>query len=238
MKDNEELLVDYLDGRMSAEEKILFEQRLKQDETLLAALEEYKTIGEDLRAIDRNNTIDDVAQWEKEYLDSHHKESNTRFSLKHLLAIAAMFTILAVAAINFLKTPNYASLFQENYSPYEDMVTQRGNSEDSRMQNAMNLYNRGMYAKAAPLFEGAENSLAPLYQGICYLETESYSQAEIAFKQALSNERTREQAQWYLALTFLRDGQRQQSMREFQEIIDNKGHYKHDKALDILRTLE
>jgi len=50
-RDDQQQLHDYLDGRMSAEERERFEQRLAADEDLAAALGAYRTLGDDLRGL-------------------------------------------------------------------------------------------------------------------------------------------------------------------------------------------
>ena len=212
------IIQEYLDGNISGEDLQEFEQRMESDPEFRSEVESLQKVEKELGILGAESFINKVSQWESEYQEQESEDSTPVRSMdspfKTYYAIAASL-VLAVAAGYFLFFGSPASpesVYQEYYSPYEDMILERGdNTIQEQLLNGMKAYNEGRYSEATNYFSpyleaNPEDYRVWFYQGISQAETDMLEAALSSFEKAANDSMFRQQAQWYSALTWLKSG--------------------------------
>ena len=158
------------------------------------------------------------------------------------LVLAGGFTIYKA---NLSNTPEilYATYFNE-YRNLELIDTRSISTDfnDQLRRSAYNQYDQGNYSEfinsIGQLPESYDQKMNDLfYLGIAYLQTEQWASAEETLEQiAGTSTEYGAEANWYLALTYLRTGKCEQAQSLFEEVRD-KGPDNSQRATKILRKL-
>jgi hypothetical protein len=191
-------------------------------------------VEKDLEVIGRKSFSEKVQQWESEY---SHPEKR-KIPLQRILAIAASIVLVGIIAINLLK-PAGSGLYDEYYSPYPDMLSTRS-INDAEINRAMEAYNSGSYAESADLLEAIESSdaLVLLYLGIARMESNKLEEAVNTLLPLSTDERVGQQAQWYLALTYLKQGSEEAAKSVLRKIASDDSHYKQEEAIALIDKMK
>jgi len=218
------------------------------------AIEEMKTLSPDaFKAV--------LAEAEKKY----HKEPESEVVVKTVIEtpprrLNKLFvTISSVAAVAIILLyvglqPKYApdGLFREYYTvpDYEDVPTRGGNSfteeQTKSIDDAITFYYKGEYDDALAAFEKATTGLQEedipddilFYISICRIEAGEVGDAIRGLRYLSVDDNIYNQdAQWYLALTYLKTGDREVAAILLSEINSNKEHLYNQSAKDLLAKL-
>ena len=243
-------LVDrYLHGDMSADERVDFEHRLKEDPELEELLNIQKDIDEvilDREALDFASTLDAAYDTYKKSRKSisRHKQ------VYRLAGIAAM--LLVFLGIGFVirqqsvKLPLNQAIVKKYYRPYEVPVNYRSaeGTVDATFRLAVEKYNDKQYSEAIRLFEQVlkEDDTrmdANLMNGLSNFEIKNYKRADSSFRRIIKHRDNLyiQQAQWYLGFCFLMTNQDEKAVKLYRKIVDEKGFYS-KKAEKILKKLK
>lgn len=161
-----------------------------------------------------------------------------------VLKWAAVILVLILPGLYFLtKQPDSDSLYTAYFSPYQDVVTVRGTSEDS-WNLIMGHYNKGEYEQAGNLMSNLDSTekaqpFFQLYMGITQLSTNKVSDAQRTFSSMVSNKENLylEHARWYLSLTYLRLGDTSQAKLVLKSLCDSSTFYE-EKARQLLTAID
>ena len=243
----DQLIQDYLEGKLEDKDLKDFENRLQQDPALAAEVQEFQDLELGLHGIGADQFKEEVKQWEAAYRQTQ-QPAHKVFSLRRYYAVAATIALFIVAGIYFLMpgTPGMDQLYAQNYVPYEDMILDRSNASEgaqSFLVAGMEAYNQQQYAQAAEnlqayLREAPSQYGAALYLGIAQMELNQFDEAESNFDLALQDPRFAQQAQWYRALLYLKSQQPEKAKAALQAIAQNPQHYKSGTAANLSEELE
>jgi len=136
-------------------------------------------------------------------------------------------------------------LFDQYYEPYVVPTNYRSATEINNVfHKALVEYGKKDYQKALLLFEKVliedESRMdVTLLTGISNLEIENYINADISFQKVIDHNDNLfiEQAEWYLALCYLKTGEQEKASLRFGKIITDNSLYKRN-AEDILNKLD
>lgn len=235
-----EMIQAYLEGNMSEKERVEFETAMDQDPDLKAEVSDLRLIEKDLNAHRIGEFQTQLTSWEDEYKQALETPPSG-FQLRRYLSIAATLTILAVAAIYFMKPAGTDEIYDTYYSPYADVLSTRGEAESQLLSEGMASYNAENYAVAAEklgqFVESTSDPLAFLYLGISYLELDQPALAVDMLQRAENVSYTAHQAKWYLGLSFLKLDNIEVAKSYFTWISENSNHYKSTQASEILSRL-
>jgi tetratricopeptide (TPR) repeat protein len=158
---------------------------------------------------------------------------------KRTLLLAASFALLLVATwyLGSPKQPAY-----EQYAMHTPIsFTERG--ENEALQNAAETdFKNGKYAGAltsleALLRQNPDDLIAALYKGICLIELNRPAEARSVLQPLASGTSAlRADAQWYIALSYLKEKNTEQCKAALQQIGAGMDHY--EKAQELLKKLE
>ncbi len=233
MEKNQEIIRDYIDGRLSDIDRRAFENILATDAELAAEVQLFR----DLRTVSEHKDLFDLKQKLREIVEntpikpdlsghfdengkytegSFAEEPSVKMGRRTWLSILGASVVTAIAAF-FLFQSNETKRIQNiaqqfDFQPFENVI--QFDSTDARpLAVALKAYNQGAYAKAEPLLTThlrtkPADADAAFYLGMCQALTGQFEVANRTFETTLiaANSALTTPAKWYSALCFLRLG--------------------------------
>lgn len=245
-----EKMENYLLGQLSAEEAATFEQEMAADEAFRQEVEQHKKL---IGAIEAEG----VRQLLEQIHEEHFAEGNTEKATakvvdfkphkwRNVLAIAASVSLLLVAGwwvFTQQATPQQ-KLYANYFDPAEGLPTTLGATDDPRFAEGMVSYKLGNYAEALafwqPLLEtGTANDTLNYFAGVALLAGQQPAQAIERLQPIAQQPQSAYQtdAQWYLALAYLLEGQ-QATAREMLQELSSGQHTYTQKSREILQKMD
>jgi len=160
-----------------------------------------------------------------------------RWSLAATVALALGAAIYLIATWeNVSATDLYASY----YEPFGETVNVRNASATDIANQASQLYKTKNYEEALPLFQEVleaepTNAEVQIAIGICQLELGRLEKATQSFS-AVNNALYKDQAQWFLAMTFLKQSDIENAAIVLASI--KEGDFNYTKAQQILAEIK
>ncbi|MEI7586987.1 hypothetical protein [Runella sp.] len=249
MEDFYEQIEDYLDGLLKDEALQAFESAVAADSELRERLALHQAIRRAMEgeAEDRGleATLKSVGSGyfkgisNDEYRISNIEQRAPTFRLWWGLAALAAVSLTVLAVLWWPRTKTPAQLYAEyRVFPQATFTTQgTGDSTDQLRQNIAQAFNRSHYEEAMmnlrayfQTSKGAKDQEAIFYFGLCSLETGD-SDFAIATFTDLANSSWRDEADWYLALTYLKFDRVGKCKEQLARIGTENAHYKAATAL-------
>ena len=247
---------DYIRGNLSEDEKRLFEDKLKSDPAFAEELDLSKRLENAIVNDDIDNFREILKNIHKKlYPESQPAKSDTKRLLHTALkywkiAAVALIILIPLTVIMYIMINDSSSnseIFYRNYERYPAFSQSRSmfkDINDSIFVEGLNYYKNGAFTDAVGYFkqvvENDETNIAAQFLfGISYIEITNYNRAINSFEYVIESGDTlySQQAEWYLALCFIKIGKTNDAKSLLQRIIDNDGFY-FDKATKLLKELE
>lgn len=243
--DNTERIDRYLRGELPEEEKNAFEAELGQNAELATELALQKDLEQFLRKQDRRAAL--KGQLEtigKDFFQEAPAQETGRIvplQRRHVLrwatGLAAAIALLLVARFVFFQPSLY-----DQYGQHPPLaMIEKSNEVQDQLAAMEAAFNQKNYAQALPLLqayvrEKPEDLQAELYLGICLMETGQYRAARTIFTKISGGESSFvDYGQWYLALSYLKEGNKEESRKILQEVPAESEFAQ--KAQDLLKRL-
>jgi len=234
---------DYLLNRLNKQERQSFTERLSKDQSLQGSVQVRQLLIEQIKTIGNLQLKEKILKIQSKVEFKKQKQSRRRL-IGWIVGVAAVILFLSLS--HFIgQTSSPQSLYAQYYKTYQLPFGSRSTSEaDLLLQNAGGLYLQGEYTQALSLFEqikatGDLDDRGQLAMAICYMELEKYQEAE----KQLSNYTAQDaplyldQAQWYLALTYLQLGKIDQSKTLLELLKGNTAAFFQESATNLLDQL-
>lgn len=244
---------DYLDDALGEQERRAFEADARTDSALAETLNLVREARQRL-----------VAQWADEPADTALLETLKQVGATHFKsgtgsgqsgaggrmfrlaptwwAAAAALAATVVAAWFFLRPPTNERLYAQYGAFPEADFTVRGDEPGfGDLSAAEATFNRKDYAEAlrqltAYLGNKPDDAQARLYAGLCHLELRQYDEAAAIFQQiGRSTNVWADEANWFLALAYLRQDKPADCRRILENIRPESGRY--EQAASLLKEL-
>lgn len=230
LHDNDEILMKYLDGEMDQTEKEMFEQQLQKDVELQQKLESLQVA---IASVQQYGTAEKVKSIHSEMmqeLSSVHQGGKViamnRF-VKYSLAIAASVIIILVGVNIFTSSgPSSEKLYNEAFVDYDASAVRGSESET----DIIKLYQNHNYI-AVTEKAGSQNLLQKdsLLIGLSYLKTNKLPEAINWLKNISLQNPTRQDAEFYLAMTYLKNKNYSEALSLMEQIRSNSNHVYHNQ---------
>ena len=236
----------YNSGEMSDSEKVWFLKELDGNEKYRIEVNLRKRTDEVLKNQNIISLRSKLSEIEKRRVVSIPVRNSKRpVSLEY----AAIITVLVIlGSITMFSGRNLSNdeIMNRYYKAYEPPSAQRsaqsGTNPDFTM--ALGLYNTHNYEKAAILFNkvvvsNPKDMQSTLLNGIANFEDNKYSEAKRSFGIVIKDNSNNyiDQAQFYLALCYVKTNEREKAVQQLQIIIDEGGAFSND-AKKIKRKLK
>lgn len=235
--DDIELIDRFIDGTLSEDDADRLSAK-RSDPEFRAELEIRQEVAQTIQRISRENLKRDL----KSKLGTIDFSERPRSRVLYY-AVAAGLALFFVLLWFLPGKESNESLFYSYYVPYPGTINIRGSSEV--LASAVKAYEDGRYEQAADqitalLASGHTHSKAHmlLMLGNCYLNLNDASHAEQIFLE-LQNHQDRiikQQAQWYLSLTYLKSGQIENCRKLLQD-LEQSGGFHASSARNLLDEL-
>ncbi|MEM6771213.1 MAG: hypothetical protein AAF597_11570 [Bacteroidota bacterium] len=235
---NRDRIDQYLSGQLSPEAMTAFQEELNTNQALAKELAEVRT----LQLVVKDGIRQELRQraqqqWEKQ-------RTPARLSpVRWWLAAAAVILLVFSFGWWFGKDDSSrgAALFVQHFTIPPPPGTRAIAPEDSLWVAAIAAYQKAQYPTAINYFDQlsalpdyARRHETQLLLGISNLAIKRFDPAALAFQQIPANSPFHQDAEWYLALTYLSSEQLVLAKAIFQQIAQDERHFKRDDAMKIL----
>lgn len=232
--DYSELIDKYLAGGMNEKERRDFERELSASPELQKMVNDTKLIRKAVIAVERERILNKIQKVAEEFRDNTNEEvkvpaGKIRKLLIRKWSIAASILIVVSLGIVTLLKDSHTS-YLSDYTPFTGyqeipIARSRGDNSPQKLNDAWELYNSGQYDKSLQIVNNAilsEDFIAQFsfLKGLCLIEEKKYEEAiESLSLAANSSFRNTEDAKWYLGLTYLEVGNKEDAKKVLLQII-------------------
>lgn len=245
-----ELTDRYLSGEMKDEERLSFEKMMEEDVALKKEVELHREINRAVMAVDAESFRDELKSVRNSMKRNRRSLPKALYPFVNhkWLAAASVALLLGLFVLLFLHTKrNYSNgqLYAMYFEPYRSGTLERSaTASDSLFSVAMYYYNKHNYEKSIAMLKeysannNNENPAVMLYLGISYLETGKADSAEEMFDKILKSDNSlfKEQAGWYLSLTYLKQNKKKKAAELLKNLVEEKSWFS-PKAQELLDYL-
>lgn len=236
---NIEKIEAFINGQMTEEELVSFKLAMEQNEELREQVDlqrDVERVLADRESLELKKQLMDIAK----EIPEEPKMGVSRYLYLSIAATIVLFIAFVFVLRNNTKTES--ELFQEYYTQYPATSTLRGETVETTFEQAMKLYDGGMYLQAIDAFQSefakdTANHLILIYLGNCYLKTQKWNNAEKTLQNIPGDSRYIYDAYWFRALSNLREKQYEPAKDLLQQLITANSIYK-KKASELLSELE
>lgn len=196
-------------------------------------------IAKTIRQIGHEKDMQDIETL-RSFTANTKRKNRIRFFLIPITSIVAVFAL--VFSLNIYHNNRIMNnLFTTYYTPleYDQELASRGNESISpELISAMNTYHKKLYKDALQEFNVMQNVDRNflIYKAICLIETKQLPEAIDLLKQLANDGEGTEywqQANWYLAISYLGNHEKDKAMLLFEEIVYSNGVYKKEAEKTI-----
>lgn len=212
------LIERYFDQQLSPEEKVEVEQLRATDLDFQEEFELFEKANQAVQLATAINLKEEI----KDIHDSMEATSATPIFTFRRIGIAASVLLIVGFGVYAQQYSNQ-NLYDEAYAPVGDYVTNMDN-EISQLEKAMELFDQQQYDNAQRAFNQiyttTGDQIALFYAGHCHYQAGKFEEAISALSKIDNNYQA--EAQWYIALAYLKLEKLDNTNNVLQSIIDNK----------------
>jgi len=177
----------------------------------------------------------------RRFLPHSFKKSPARF----IGAAASLAAIISVGTILLNQQNTSASeLYEKFYQPYQATGLYRSSAPVTPEILGVDLYNQKDYQGAILQFNkvlslNSEHPMCNFYSGLSYQEMYDFRKAINAYQKVIDEKDNLfiEQAEWYMALCYLKTDNKNKAYSTFNKILDKKGYYSNE-VTEIIKGLK
>lgn len=236
---NIEKIEAFINGELSGKELSDFELALQEDDKLQEQVDLHRDVQ---RILADKETLE-----LKKQLIEISKEVPTEVKMgisRYLYLSVAATIVLCISLVFVLKNgqKSEVELFQSYYTEFPAESRLRGERQESSFEEAMKLYDEGMYLQAINAFQSefakdTSNHLILIYLGNCYMKTQKWDNASETLSKIPSNSRFIYDAYWFTALSNLREKQFEPAKELLTKLVSTNSIYKR-KASELLEQID
>ena len=160
-----------------------------------------------------------------------------------IAAAACILVLVAFGSYYLFRPMSPEAIFEKSFKPYPNVVTTKGLNE--KLLNAgMYYYDMGKYDSAVLFYDqiiinNPQNTVVVFYKGICLLAIGNTDEAALSLNKVVSEDQSpyKNPACWYLALAYLKSGDKEKAQETLSEIIKSNSTYSKE-ASRFLKKLQ
>jgi hypothetical protein len=233
--DDDILVNDYLEGKMTGRKRKEFEEDLKSNRELYRVYRLHARVDAALLDDDHNELRD--------MFEKMHPAAAVRrhYPVWYKYAAAALLVLSLATALFLILSPGKAGrndrLFAAYYKPYVTPGTMMAatGQPDKSITLGLQLYDEKSYEKAYEQFSlyldnGGMGTLARFYAGTSLMALGKYTEAAPFFKAVIPTGDVlfTDQSKWYLALACLKTGNTHDAEDLLEDLVHTSVFYGHD----------
>ncbi len=245
-----DLIQRYLDRSLTESEKKNLEERLKNEPALKTMYLEHQQLIKGIRYSYLQQRLQQLRALENVLPEIKGEEKKGKqvwlvTYWKQAVAVAACLVIGVVAYTLWNKPASAEQLYAQYFTPYPNVIepiVRSGNETLTKRTEAFAAYEAGEYEKAAAFFtellKEKEEAGMLLLLGNANLKLGRTADARSNFVKLIHDYNDYDNiGKWYLALSYLKDGDLQTAQVLLQEISNSEYSYA-ARAKKILKTIE
>lgn len=230
----DELLIRYLDGELSAEEKAGLEERLRTDRALQEQLEHLQVAVQAVKHLGTAEKVQSVHAEMMKELKGDQKAKVVSFSkmVRYSMAVAASILVLFVGVRLYLNAQlSPEKLYDQSFVDFNVSAARGSNENLSKIEND---YQQKAYdAVIGDVRSVNMNAKDSLLVGLAYLHQNHTAQAIGIFQRlAGSVNNFQQDAEFYLSLGYLKNKEYSKALPLMQKIRSNSSHLYHEQLPD------
>ena len=240
-----EQIEQYLTGELEGEALTLFEEQLRSDPGLAREVALHGGIAEALTEADVPELQGKLQAAHERFMEKEALPRKRYFG--KALRIAASVALLASitwAIYSINKPADSDALFVDYFEAYEarSYLRSQGSFGNKTLREAYKNYEQQNYVAALPYFEETlEDSMqlsVAFFTANCYLGTNQAEKAIPLFRQVIadSDNLLVQQAQWYLALAYMKEERKEERDQLLTVLMGGTGKYA-EKARQLYEEL-
>lgn len=235
---------DYLSGELLPEDQALFEDRLKTDSEFKEAFKSYKDA---LNYLEHNlanqeKTEAFIANLNTVSSTYFNKETTQKSRIKHINPWYYSIAAAVILIFGFFIGQQFSDPVYSDYNDYGNIsLTMRG-AQDVLLNKAETAFNNKNFKDAEAYFSAllnadADNLELQLYQAVSLVELNDYKKADVLLERITQTPSVyKNKARWYLALSKLKQNDKEASMKVLKTIPEEANDYK--QAQKLLKKLD
>lgn len=241
---HEHLLVNYLDRTLEEKEMREIEELINTD---MEVRNQWQFMQLAVEAVEYVALNDQVAAVKEQFRTIHPiavipaQRRGVHVMMRNMYKVAAclLFLVIATAGYKFISTSTI-HMYKQSFIPYT-LGTSRGNSTINEIEQAYRNKNWKQVLTAFDKAAEKDNKMLFL-AGMANMQLQQYAAANKMFGQVLAhNAQTgddyfQDEAQYYLAMSYLANGQAKEAITLLQQIRTNKNHLYNRQASQISST--
>lgn len=233
---NTDLLIQkYYKKELTSEEKVVFDDLLKNDTDFKKEVQFYQDLNLAIKAEERISL-----KKELQVLDAVKKVS----LFSRIMIVASLVLLLSVGSYFIFKdkTMSNQELFTTNFEPYRNVMHPVIRGEDSltEVEKAFVFYENGNFSKFIEIIKKANVKSIDydFYLANAYLVENNPKEAILILENYVKNKEVKfsTKAHWYLGLSYLKLEQIKNAKSEF-ELVKNSGDFRKEKTIKLLKQL-
>lgn len=239
---NIEEIESYFEGKLSLEDKLLFETKLESSPELVAELKLYKQIRSVIVEKGKEDLKNKFILADKE-LDGRASviSIGKKTNYKILSLVASVIVVIGISIFFFLNKKNdYSELTNKYYEAEKGLPIEMGTS--NKFDNLMNSYKSGNLNDANRqldelLKKNSQNDTLRYFYAVVNDELKNYQPAIIDYSSIPSSSHYFQKAQYRLVLTYLKTNDKNKAVEIINQALGNKEHLYYDKLSQLRAEL-
>ena len=241
----------FIDNELVGKELASFEDEFYSNKDLKSDVKLHKEVE---YAIGERDIIDLRDHLEEINKNAHTSEGKSIIMLRPNLSstfmkrslAASILILVGLTAMLRLSPVDSEKLYNKYYETYPSYGISRTASSDmdQNLKQGLLLFGDKNYAEALGVFKSiiendTENSVARFYAGQSYQNLDKNVSAINEYKTVVDHNENLfvEQAEWYMSLCLIKEGNKQLASEQLNTIVANNGYYKKD-AKALLRKIK
>ena len=235
---NELDILSYLNDTLSDKDKVLFEDRIKNDPVFKKEVELYKEIKESV-------LDDDLHFFRLKVKEVVKRKGVAKYNTKVIVWSVITAAACLILSLPLVKTYYSTSVYEKVYTPYSTDLHTRAldASKEERFQLGMLFYERKEFDSAYNIFsnyllKNFDNQTAKFYLASSALELDRDQEAIEAFTEIIEDGTSPYllHAKWYLSMAYLKTDNIEEARAITEELAETDNYYR-GKAIKLLKRI-
>ena len=240
-----DLIQRFINQELDEAERLKVEKRIVDDPNFAEEVQLYRSLIGNMKAIRRDEMVTNLDQWYQEH-EFNQVEIQPWWQQNWYYAAAAVLVVLLACYLAWdtsTKTYTDQELYTEAFQAYPAEVP-RKIQKRTNLIKGISFYNIAKYDSASYYLSKARQDSSysvqyALFLGIAFLENGNSNKAIEQFNLLLNppNKIFGETARWYLALAYLKEGNRIKASEILEKITENDRHFNKKEANELLEKI-
>lgn len=249
LNDDSQYIEDYLRNDLTANEKLAFNDRLKNDPVFAKLAKNHKQFFEVVQSekhLELKSFLQEVESKHANGGVSLNKPQAKSKIKSFFISVLAFLFALILFNLLFNNSKTTEELYMAYYKSYPNTLvkTERGSVDDSDLRQAMEAFTEGRHNQAITQFDQIlkikDNNKIQFYKALSMLESGQTQESLQLLEdlKSLNDTSIIEALRWYTSLAFLKADSKTEALEALNELIQSGQTYQKTNATKLIKELE